>query len=147
MNDNRIYEINSRRIMTLTPDTREVAVRHISQCKDEGISLLVVQASRSIKDQSRIYAIGRTSPGKVVTNAAPGWSWHNFGRAYDIVVMVDGMPDWDCKYVYERVGEIGTSIGLIWGGSFRYPKGDLGHFEYHPGITLTDARAEVGFTV
>jgi peptidoglycan LD-endopeptidase CwlK len=145
MDDARVAELNELRLATLTTDTRALAEKHIALCNDEGISLLVVQATRSFQEQSWIYAIGRSKPGKVVTNAAPGWSWHNFGRAYDVAVMVDGKPDWNRNAMYEKAGEIGSTIGLIWGGSFRHQKGDLGHFEYHPDLTLNDARAKAGF--
>lgn len=74
-------------------------------------------------------------------NLANGSSWiehslHLDGLAIDVapfdVYQLHG-PDklkWDGgDPVWERMGKIGESVGLIWGG--RWTKRDLGHFEYH----------------
>ncbi len=36
---------------------------------------------RTYKEQNDLYALGRTKPGKKVTNAPGGRSYHNFGLA------------------------------------------------------------------
>jgi peptidoglycan L-alanyl-D-glutamate endopeptidase CwlK len=137
-----IKKLNAERLAGLLPEVRELAERHIALCEAEGIELLVTFGCRSLIEQKALYAMGRTAPGKVVTNARPGFSWHNFGRAYDVAVLTDGKPDWTSKR-YTRVGELGKSIGLIWGGDFKAVRGDLGHFEYHPNLTLAQARANL----
>jgi len=40
---------------------------------------------------------------------------------------------------WELYGQVAQSIGLTWGGTFRSIK-DSPHVEWHPGITLRDAR-------
>ena len=45
----------------------------------KGIRVVLTWGHRSIAEQNRLYAIGRTTPGKKVTNARGGYSWHNFG--------------------------------------------------------------------
>lgn len=104
------------------------------------MTLLVVQAYRTPGEQAVLYARGRTLPGKIVTNARPGRTWHNLGRAYDVAIVEDGQIIWDSP-AYNRVGALGKSLGLVWGGDFSSIRGDLGHFEYHPGLTLERARA------
>jgi len=44
---------------------------------------------RSFHEQDDLYAIGRTVPGKIVTNAKGGESAHNFALAVDIVLLKD----------------------------------------------------------
>lgn len=42
-----------------------------------------VQGRRSFEDQADLYAQGRTLPGPIVTRAAAGMSFHNYGLATD----------------------------------------------------------------
>ena len=41
---------------------------------------------RSFKEQEALYAQGRSLPGKIVTQAKAGLSYHNYGIAIDIVL-------------------------------------------------------------
>ena len=136
---------NDRNLETLKPDVRELARRHLGLCAGEGIDLLIVQAYRGMEQQAALYAKGRSATGKAVTNARPGYSWHNFRRAYDVAVIEGGKALWDGPK-YARAGAIGKKLGLVWGGDFRSVRGDLGHFEYHPGLTLAQAREQSGIT-
>jgi peptidoglycan L-alanyl-D-glutamate endopeptidase CwlK len=145
MRDDRVNELNRARLSTLEPGTGNLGRRHVAACREAGITLLVTQAYRDMDEQAALYAKGRTEPGRVVTNARPGYSWHNFRRAYDVAVVDGGQVIW-AGPEYVRAGEIGKSLGLVWGGGFGSIKGDLGHFEYHPGMTLARARSEAGIT-
>ena len=57
----------------------------------------VTQGLRTYAEQDALYAQGRTVPGEIVTNAAAGYSWHNFGNAVDLVPedITIGQPDWN----------------------------------------------------
>jgi hypothetical protein len=58
---------------------------------------------------------------------------HPLSRAYDIALIKDGKAVWDVRVDidedkvsdYDEVGQIGESLGLIWGKSF----GDIPHFQ------------------
>ncbi len=108
---------------------------------DNGIALVVTQGLRTLAEQKALYDQGRTKPGPIVTNSPPGSSWHNFGLAFDVAELVGDAyhyphdPAW-----WVRVGELGKSLGLQWGGDF-VTFVDRPHFEYHPGLRLADARA------
>lgn len=60
---------------------------------------------------------------------------NNKSRAFDIVIMRGKMAAWDIKVDvngdnipdYQQAGEIGESVGLLWGGRFKSP--DMPHFE------------------
>ena len=49
-----------------------------------------ISGFRSIPEQARLYAQGRTVPGPIVTKAPPGLSFHNYGLATDWDYFVDG---------------------------------------------------------
>lgn len=106
-----------------------------------GILLCVTQGYRSPQQQAKLYAQGRAAPGAIVTRAPPGYSWHEYHLAFDVAVLHEGKATWpnDIR-LWRRIGELGKATGLDWGGDFKTIT-DLPHFEYHPGLTLADARA------
>jgi len=54
--------------------------------------------------------------GKWATNALPGLSWHNWGRALDCFLQVDGVACWDEKHIgYKRYAETAKDLGLVAG--------------------------------
>lgn len=117
---------------------------HINECRDAGIDILVTSTFRDAESQSALYAQGRTTPGKIVTNARGGQSWHNWRCAYDVVPLRNGKPVWgttgeDLK-LWKRVGEIGKACGLEWGGDWKQLR-DLPHFQWTGGLTLADLQA------
>jgi peptidoglycan L-alanyl-D-glutamate endopeptidase CwlK len=94
--------------------------------KKENIQFKVICGYRSPAEQNRLYAQGRTIPGRKVT-----WtkhSKHNDGKAFDIVMLKNGRADWNTSS-YRRIGELGKQLGLVWGGDWKV--GDFGHFEIH----------------
>ena len=111
------------RIETLEPDFRPLVEQLIAKTEAAtnqrwGIS----DARRTMAQQRAIFAQGRTTPGKVVSNAKPGQSAHNFGYAVDLWPMkADGKNfDWGAKIsLFKTMGAIAAELGLTWGGSFR----------------------------
>ena len=95
----------------------------------EAIIFRVTQGLRTWAEQAALYAQGRTAPGKIVTNAAPGASYHNYGLAVDVVPMTIEGPDWNEQHpVWSRLVSVGTSLGLVAGAQFRsFP--DQPHFQ------------------
>ena len=132
--------INSRNLDDLIAPAKERVERFIALCKDNGIDLLVTSTYRDNESQQALYEQGRTTAGKVVTNAKAGDSWHNWRCAVDVVPMVNGKPDWDGSHpVWAKVGELGKKAGLEWAGEWRTFK-ELAHFQYTGGLTLTDLK-------
>jgi peptidoglycan LD-endopeptidase CwlK len=110
---------------------------------------------RTNAQQAEIYAQGRTKPGKVVTWAKPGYSWHNYGMAIDIVLLKDTNGDgtfetasWETNVDFDGDGKadwmevvaIFEKYGWEWGG--RWPKGktDNPHFQKTLGKTIDQVR-------
>jgi D-alanyl-D-alanine carboxypeptidase-like protein/LysM domain-containing protein len=113
----------------------------IESCRQAGVDIRVSQALRTWREQDALYAQGRTAPGAIRTYARGGESFHNFGMAFDIVLLESGRVTWDAHHRGWRVaGEIGTGLGLLWGGNWKSLK-DLPHFEMRGQLTLRDCRA------
>ena len=81
----------------------------------------------------------------LVTNAKGGWSWHNWGRAFDVAIAEfpgDPLPDDVYNGPWAKVGEMGERLGLEWGGRWKHP--DLPHFQLTRGMSLADFNQPTG---
>lgn len=124
----------SRSLQDLHELIRPLAYKFVSSCKAEGIEILVTCTLRTLEEQTELYAKGRSSPGKIVTNAQAGSSAHNYGLALDVVPMVGGKPLWDFNQrnldpIWKRVGELGQAAGLQWFGAPDSPFVEGAHFQ------------------
>jgi peptidoglycan L-alanyl-D-glutamate endopeptidase CwlK len=111
----------------LDPTLADKAQQLIDLAAREGITLQVKQGYRSPEEQERLYAQGRSAPGAIVTYARPGQSYHQTGKAIDVVPLKNGQPD-DASPHWGRIGHLGKSLGLRWGGDFKRLN-DRYHFE------------------
>lgn len=103
---------------------------------------------RTFEEQDALFAQGRSRPGKKVTNARGGASYHNYGLAFDICLIVDGKTaSWDMKSDFDQdrksdwmeVVDIAKSYGWEWGGDWaRFP--DAPHFQKTFGFTTKQLR-------
>ena len=133
--------IASRSIDDLLPVVKEKVKKFVALCKGDGIELLVTSTYRDHESQNALYAQGRTEPGRVVTNAKGGQSFHNYRCAVDVVPLVNGKPDWDGTHpIWAKIGNYGKLAGLEWAGEWTRFK-ELAHFQYTGGLTLADLRA------
>jgi len=144
---------NETAIQTLVPEMQPIARKHIEMSSAANVDLVITFGFRSVAQQNDIWAQGHTKPGKIVTNAKGGYSWHNFARAYDVAVVTADGKEFDWKYDsdedhdgtsdYKEIIDIARKLGLGCGADFKNLF-DFGHFEYHPGLTLEQARAKAG---
>lgn len=110
-----------------------------------GCDYVAIQGTRTMDEQAKLYAKGRTAPGPKVTNAKPGSSWHNFGLAADYGVFKDGKYlDSDnpklAHKVHAACGALAPTYHLDWGGNWNSFK-DTPHYQHVPAtLTLTTAR-------
>lgn len=96
----------------------------------------------TFKEQDALYAQGRTKQGRIVTNARGGQSYHNYGLAIDIVLLVDKNKDgnfetasWDTKTDFDgdkksdwmEVVNVFKQYGYEWGGDWKFY--DAPHFQ------------------
>ena len=135
--------INSRSLDDLLPAVKARVERFIAAAKAEGIDLLVTSTYRDNESQNALYAQGRTTPGKIVTNAKAGESFHNFRCAIDVVPIVAGKPRWDVKdEVWQKIGKLGKAQGLEWAGDWKRFK-EYPHFQYTGGLNLAQLQKGV----
>jgi len=122
----------------LLPEVQVRARRLIKAAAEAGLTLRVTSAYRTWQEQDKLYRQGRSAPGRIVTKLRGGQSWHNFRRAFDVVIMRNGVPQWAANYVV--VGRIGEQLGLEWGGRWRgFP--DVYHFQLTGGLTIKQVRS------
>jgi peptidoglycan LD-endopeptidase CwlK len=105
---------------------------------------------RTLQEQALLYAQGRTRPGKVVTWAKAGESWHNYGLAVDICLMdsVGKMASWDTKTDFDadkkadwmECVEVFKAKGWEWGGDWPQGKRDAPHFQKTFGLSIAQAK-------
>ena len=102
----------SRSLSDLNPIVKAKAEHFLAACKREGLDILIYCTYRSGAEQEVLYEQGRATPGKIVTNARAGQSWHNWRCAFDFVPLVAGKPAWNDKALYLKAGVIAESVGL-----------------------------------
>jgi peptidoglycan LD-endopeptidase CwlK len=91
-----------------------------------GYPMKPVQGVRTAEEQAALYAIGRTKPGKIVTNADGVTNKSNhqskddgYGHAVDCVFLTNGQPDWSDDLPWSTYGRCATAVGLRWGGDWK----------------------------
>lgn len=117
----------SRDLNHLHPVMRLLADEFLAGCKTAGLDILVTCTFRSHTEQAKLYAQGRTEPGRIVTNAKPGESAHNVtigpvpaSMALDFVPLIGGKPQWRNDHpAWLQAGEIAESVGLEWAGRWK----------------------------
>jgi peptidoglycan L-alanyl-D-glutamate endopeptidase CwlK len=149
------------RIKTLHPDVRTEALQiytEICSVLPKNVICRFAHTLRTFEEQNQLYAQGRTklfdSKGKrlgIVTNAKGGQSYHNYGLAIDIVLLVDKdgngtyeSASWDINGDFDKDGvadwnEI-TIIFLKYGWKYLIDKKgkrwDFPHFQKTFGKTI-----------
>lgn len=108
---------------------------------------------RTNKEQDEIYSQGRTKPGKIVTYAKGGQSYHNYGLAIDVVFLVDKdgngtyeEPSWSVDKDFDGDGEadwkeVDFVFGMHgWKGLYdaKGKRWDFPHFQKDFGLTIKD---------
>ena len=94
---------------------------------------------RTIEEQNALYAIGRTQPGKVVTNAKGGSSFHNYGLAIDFCLIIDGKASFKVDATWLQIIEIFEQRG--WESGHRWKFTDSPHIQKTFGYTIAQLRA------
>lgn len=131
----------------LLPTVAEKRDTLIARANWSGIPILITAGFRSINEQNRLYAQGRTEPGKIVTNAKGGESLHNFGLAIDFALLnKNGEAIWDMKYDgnengkhdWDEVVAIAKELSFSWGGDWQGDFKDYPHLQIDFGLSLRD---------
>lgn len=141
-------ERSAKNVATLHHKVQQVFKNWIAECqilaKAFNYEYKAISGNRTWEEQAKIYAQGRTAPGKVITNARPGYSNHNYGIAVDMGVFANGKyldasnPS-KAEAFHREAAKIAEKYNIEWGGSWKSFK-DYPHFEYRTGKTLAQLR-------
>ena len=117
-----LLEAGSRTLKNI--DTLEVRFQRqvrgwLNEMVASKITPLIYCGRRTMEEQAGLYAKGRTKPGKIVTKAKPGQSYHNYGLAFDWVPLKATpknkdlyMADWSNNIAYKLGEKVGVSFEL-----------------------------------
>lgn len=117
---------SEKNLATVQPQLQKLGRELLRRLAAEKLTFKIIQGRRTQAEQDALYAKGRTAPGPKVT-----WtrnSRHLTGRAIDIALFHGKNPVWQSKH-YDRAGQIGEELGLVWGGRWKGGKTDRPHFE------------------
>ena len=131
--------INSRKLEDLNPKVAAMATKFIEACEATGIDILITSTYRDNESQAALFAQGRSEPGRIVTKARAGESFHNYRCAFDFVPLINGKPAWDDIGLITKCGRIAESVGLEWAGNWTNFK-EMLHCQYSGGLTLAQLR-------
>lgn len=138
-------ERTEKNIATLHPKAqaaaRQFMAKAVPAMKAAGIDVKIICGTRTYAEQDKLFAQGRTAPGRIVTKARGGFSNHNFGIAWDIGLFKGGAYLEESPY-YRQLGSLGESVGLEWGGRW-VSMPDEPHYQLRTGLTLAQLRERV----
>lgn len=128
----------SRDLNELLPVVRDAATRALSNCKTAGIDVLVTCTYRTPQEQAALYAQGRTAPGKKVTNAKPGQSFHEYRVALDLYPLINGKPDFSGTHLdqWKKIATFFKAEGFEWAYEWKTFK-EMPHFQMTGGHPLS----------
>lgn len=129
--------INSRKLDDLHPKVKTLCQNFIIACDEAGIDVIITSTYRDFASQNALYAQGRTTAGRIVTNAKAGQSFHNFKVAFDFVPILNGKAVWNDAALFTKCGEIAEKCGLEWAGRWKRFR-EMAHCQYTGGLTLQD---------
>ena len=123
----------TRDIEALTPTLRRGVRELMRRAAAQGLSVVITGTYRTHEEQERLFAQGRTTPGKIVTNVRGGDSFHNHRVAFDFARNVRGREFDNSDNFFDRVGAIWRQMGGVWGG-------DWTRFVDRPHCEFTDGK-------
>lgn len=137
-----LNSVSRERLKLLYPYVGEGYIKLAGKFYDKfGMALNLASGLRTWNEQDLLFLQGRSLPGSIVTHAKGGESEHNYGLAFDVSFRgkdpyLDHLPKAKRAFYWAKVGEIGKSVGLEWGGDWPEPKTDFPHFQYTGGLPI-----------
>lgn len=138
----RFDERSEENILTLMPPAQAVARKWLAKAKaaanERGLAVKIISGTRTYGEQEALY---RKRP--KVTNAKGGYSWHNFGLAFDFgVFSLDGKKYFGESPLYAELGKLARQVqDAEWGGDWSSFK-DEPHIQMRRFSSIKAARNE-----
>jgi peptidoglycan LD-endopeptidase CwlK len=135
-------------VTLLYPPFKLMLESALEEAHKQGLMAYPFETYRFPERQTHLYAQGRTAPGKIITNAKAGFSWHQYGVAVDLVFDKDPSTraiewTWEGGYAdehgdnYDKLAKIVKSYGLEWLGDLNIERA---HFEKKFGFSIQQAK-------
>lgn len=134
--DNVVSRPSSTALSSLDPYVASLAVEFLRLTRENNLDVRITTAFRSWDESDRLFALGRTAPGSIVSNARGGDSYHNWGLAFDVTLFENNQVSND-PTKFNLMGRLGEQAGLEWGGRFKSIV-DRPHFQYTYGLSTED---------
>jgi len=153
--------ITIERIKALHPKVRDEVLKEYTYINEKllgkGVRLRLAYTYRSPEEQTALYNQGRTTRGSKVTNAKAWQSIHQYGLAFDIVILLDKNGDgvfeeasWDILKDFDKDGKSDwkeitdhfKNKGWAWGGDWQSLK-DYPHFEKRMGYSVSELKSKI----
>ncbi len=133
-----MYRFSNRsleKLKGLHPKLKEFAYKLLEKSPHD---FCIIQGVRTVEEQQKLYAEGRTIQGKIVTNCdgIKHKSNHQvkpdgLGYAFDIAVIINNKSNWDkktFKEVADSARELMKQYNIEWGGDWKNFS-DYPHFQ------------------
>ena len=139
-------KVSLTRIEKLHPKVRNEVKQIYNKVLERNVTIRFTDTLRTFQEQEALYAKGRTKPGKIITNAKAGESYHNYGLAIDFCLLLnDGKEvswdrnldmDEDNQKDWNEVVAVFKHYGWEWGGDWNNFK-DYPHFQKTYGFSTS----------
>ncbi len=126
-------------LATLVPSAQKVARQFMAlatkKADELGIVVKIIDGTRSYSEQDKLY-----NKKPRVTKAKGGYSWHNFGTAFDIGLFTKQGEYLGNSKHYATLGKLADKVDdLEWGGNWKSFV-DEPHFQLKKYKTISEAR-------
>ena len=133
-------KITLERIKTAHPKLRSALLeqyKEVSALLPPNVMLRFAYVYRTPEEQSKLF---KQRP--KVTNANSWQSIHNYGLAFDIVLIIDGKASWTVGKEWKMIANFFKSKGWEWGGDWLKFK-DAPHFQMSFDLTWKQMKAKI----
>lgn len=108
-------------LASVRPELAQIARHLANDCRAMGINIIYTWGLRTNVEQAILYAQGRSTPGRIVTQAPDASRTpHGRGAALDFAILDPTRPGtltW-AQGLFYKVGQHATQLGLEWGGNW-----------------------------
>ena len=129
----KLTESSQKKLDLLEPKFKAVIAKLVKCGQDAGLDVQISCGYRSPETQAELYDQGRTKVGKVITNARPWQSLHQYNIAADLFFIVDSKADFtpsNYKKLWELACKAGLDAeGLTWSGKWLGKLKESAHFQ------------------
>jgi peptidoglycan L-alanyl-D-glutamate endopeptidase CwlK len=115
----KISEDRAKQLDPALIDEVIVTITTLEVSWPKNVCVRLTETYRPPEKQDAYYEIGRTRPGKIITNATAMKSVHQYRRAFDMCILIDGKPSWALDKYFKAVVAAFKAKGWEWAGDWK----------------------------